>query len=194
MSLPRSKTGDAPVTYGEYLNWPEDERWEIIDGVLYDMTAAPSTKHQRVSRKLIVQIDGLLAEKPDCEAFYAPFDVRLPEKDESDESVINVVQPDIVVICDPSKIDDKGCRGAPEWIIEVLSPFTASKDHIAKRLLYERMGVREYWLLHPLDEMVTVFTLGNQGKYELPVFREGKGKLGVSVLPDLSLDLDAVFR
>ncbi len=193
MSLPQSKIGDAPVTYGEYLNWPEDERWEIIDGVLYDMSPAPSTKHQRVSRDLFVQIHSFLSEKPECEAFFAPFDVRLPEKDEADEAIINVVQPDIVVICDLSKIDDKGCRGAPDWIIEVLSPFTSSKDHIAKRLLYERMGVREYWLVHPLDEMITIFILGADGKFEPSVFQEGKGQIKVTALPDLTLDLDAVF-
>jgi Uma2 family endonuclease len=194
MSLPQSKSGDAPVTYGEYLNWPEDGRWEIIDGVLYDMSPAPSTKHQRVSRDLFVQIHSFLSEKPECEAFFAPFDVRLPEKDEADEAIINVVQPDIVVICDLSKIDDKGCRGAPDWIIEVLSPFTASKDHIAKRLLYERMGVREYWLAHPLDEMITIFILGADGKFRPSVFTEGKGQIKISALPDLTVDLDAVFR
>ena len=158
------------------------------------MTAAPSTKHQRVSGELFFQIRSFLSEKADCEVFYAPFDVRFPERDEADESIINVVQPDIAVICDPSKIDDKGCRGAPDWIIEVLSPFTSSKDHIAKRLLYERMGVREYWLAHPFDEMITVFILGDDGKFKPPAFREGKGEIGVSALPGLTLDLDVVFR
>lgn len=124
----------------------------------------------------------------------APFDVRLPERDEADDAVINVVQPDITVVCDPSKIDKKGCRGAPDWIIEVLSPGTSAKDYNQKRSLYERRGVREYWLVHPLDEMITVFILGDDGKYEPPVFREGKGKLEVKALPDLILDLDTVFR
>ena len=194
MSLPLLKSEESPVTYGEYLNWPEDERLEIIEGVPFYMTAAPSTKHQRVIRKLIVQIDDFLADHPDCEVFFAPFDVRLPEKNEADELVINVVQPDIAVICDPLKIDDKGCRGAPDWIIEVLSPFTSSKDHIAKRLLYERMGVREYWLAHPFDELITIFVLGAEGQFQPPAFREGKGEIGVSALPGLTLDLDVVFR
>jgi Uma2 family endonuclease len=192
--MPLLKPEDAPITYGDYLNWPEDDRWEIIEGIPYSMTAAPSTKHQTVLGELFFQIRSFLTDDDACRVFIAPFDVRLPEKEEADEAIINVVQPDIVVICDPSKIDEKGCRGAPDWIIEVLSPFTSSKDHIAKRLLYERMGVREFWLVHPLDELVTVFKLGNDGKFEPPVFREGKGKHGVSVLPDLSLDLDAVFR
>ncbi len=194
MSMPLLKREDAPITYGDYLNWPEDERWEIIEGIPYSMTAAPSTKHQTVLGELFFQIRSFLPDDAACRVFIAPFDVRLPEKDEADEAIINVVQPDIVVICDPSKIDDKGCRGAPDWIIEVLSPFTSSKDHIAKRLLYERMGVREYWLVHPLDELVTVFVLGADGKFEPPVFREGKGRLEVAVLPELMMDLDAVFR
>ncbi len=193
MSIPKSKPKAAPTRYEEYLHWPEDERWEILEGVPYDMTAAPSTKHQAVSGELFFQIRSYLTNESACKAFYAPFDVRLPEKDEADEAIINVVQPDIAVICDPSKIDEKGCRGAPDWIIEVLSPFTSSKDHIVKRLLYERMGVREYWLVHPIDELVTVFVLGADGTFEPPVFREGKGELGVSVLPGLVMDLDAVF-
>ncbi len=194
MSLPLSKSDDAPATYGDCLHWPEDERWEIIDGVPYNMTAAPSTKHQTVLGELFFQIRSFLTDDAICRVFIAPFDVRLPEKHEADESIINVVQPDIAVICDPSKIDEKGCRGAPDWIIEVLSPFTSSKDHIAKRLLYERMGVREYWLAHPFDEMVTLFILGADGKFKPPTFREGKGSIDVSVLPGLTLDLDVVFR
>ena len=194
MSLPLSKSDDVPATYGDCLHWPEDERWEIIDGVPYNMTAAPSTKHQTVLGELFFQIRSFLTDDAICRVFIAPFDVRLPEKHEADESIINVVQPDIAVICDPSKIDDKGCRGAPDWIIEVLSPFTSSKDHIAKRLLYERMGVREYWLAHPFDEMITVFILGDDGKFKPPAFREGKGKIGVFVLPGLTLDFDVVFR
>lgn len=194
MSLPLLQPGDAPITYGEYLNWPEDERWEIINGVPYNMSPAPSTKHQRVLRNLFLQIHSFLLEKLECEAFFAPFDVRLPEKNEADEAIINVVQPDIAVICDPSKIDEKGCRGAPDWIIEVLSPFTSSKDHIAKHKLYERMGVREYWLAHPFDEMITIFVSGADGKFKPPAFHAGKGKLAASVLPGLAIDLDAIFR
>ncbi len=134
----------------------------------------------------------ILADK-ECEAFIAPFDVRLAETGEADEAIVNVVQPDISVICDSSKIDDRGCRGAPDWIIEVLSPHTSSKDHIQKRNLYEKYGVREYWLVHPLDCLITVFVLGNDGKFNAPSFHEGKGTIQVSILPGLAIDLDEVF-
>ncbi len=189
-----SKSKDVPVTYGDYRQWTDDGRWEIIEGIVYDMSPSPSTKHQTVLRELLFQIASFLPDDSNCEVFIAPFDIRLPEADEPDDAVINVVQPDLSMICDPLKIDEIGCRGAPDWVIEVLSPHTASKDHIQKRLLYERKGVREYWLVHPLDEMVTVFVLGNDGKYELPVFREGKGELGVKALPGLVVDLDAIYR
>lgn len=193
MSMPVRKP-DAPVTYGDYRRWPNEERREIIEGAPHDMGPAPSTTHQRVIRKLIVQIDRGLPDRAHCEAFFAPFDVRLPEGNEADDEVVNVVQPDISVICDPARIDDRGCRGAPDWIIEVLSPGSAARDHIAKRALYERSGVREYWLVHPTDELITVFALGADGRFEPPVFHEGKGTLEVGALPGLTLDLDAVFR
>ncbi len=193
MSLPLSKPDSSPITYGVYRQWTDEGRWEIIQGVPYDMSPAPSTEHQSVLGELFFQIRAFLSDR-NCRVFMAPFDVRLPERDEADDAVINVVQPDITVVCDPSKIDKKGCRGAPDWIIEVLSPGTSAKDYNQKRSLYERRGVREYWLVHPLDEMITVFILGDDGKYEPPVFREGKGKLEVKALPDLILDLDTVFR
>ncbi len=193
MSQPSARRENGPVTYGDYLQWTGEERWEILNGTPCNMGPAPSTKHQRVIRKLLVQIDHLLSDHPGCEVFAAPFDVRFPEGDEADEAVIQVVQPDIAVICDPSRIDEKGCRGAPDWIIEVLSPATASRDYIAKRSLYERMGVREYWLVHPLDRLVTVFVSGPDGIYAPPVFRAGTGSLSVTVLPDLALHLDLLF-
>jgi Uma2 family endonuclease len=97
--------------------------------------------------------------------FIAPFDVRLPKAQEADDDIETLVQPDIALVCDPSKIDEKGCRGAPDWIIEVLSQTTASKDFIKKRQLYEKHKVREYWLVHPLDRLVTVFVLNKEGLF-----------------------------
>jgi len=121
-------------TYADYCTWPEEERWELIDGKAYAM---------RPPRPAFIGTA--------CWVYVAPFDVRLPDRDEADEAVAAVVQPDIAVICDPVKLDDKGCRGAPDWIIAVLSPATVAKDQIQKRALYERHGVREYWLVHPVD-------------------------------------------
>jgi len=138
----------ARFTYADYCTWPEEERWELIDGEAYAMAPAPARVHQDVVVAIAARIYGALGGTA-CRVYIAPFDVRLPDRDEADEVVTTVVQLDIAVICDPAKLDDKGCRGAPDWIIEVLSPATAAKDQIQKRALYERHGVREYWLVHP---------------------------------------------
>ncbi len=194
MSLPKEKPGNVPITYDDYLKWPDEERWEIIGGVPYDMSPAPSTRHQRLIRKMVAQVDSFLTEQTDCELFIAPFDIRLPREDEADEAITDVVQPDLAVVCDPSKIDDRGCRGAPDWIIEILSPSTAAKDFTTKRSLYEGKGVREYWLVHPVDHIITTFILGTEGTYKAPVFHEGKGELSVGIFPDLKIDLDTLFQ
>lgn len=185
---------DETYTYADYLTWSDDERWEIIEGVAHNMSPAPSTEHQRVCGKLFIQISNFLDKSKKCEAFFAPFDVRLTEtRPKRNDKIINIVQPDISVICDPDKIDDKGCLGEPDFIIEVISPFTASRDYIRKQALYEKHGVKEYWLVHPFDSMVTVFVMGENGKYEKPIFYEGKGSVDVKTLPGLSINLDEVF-
>jgi Uma2 family endonuclease len=117
----------------------------------------------------------------------------LPKAEESDNEVDTVVQPDLVVICDRAKLDDKGCRGAPDWVVEVLSPSTAGHDQILKRALYQRVGVREYWLVHPVDRIVTLYTL-NSGSYGVPDVRELVGTLAVSVLPEIVIDWERVVR
>ena len=114
---PQKRTAGA--TYGEYATWPEDGRWELIDGIVYDMTPGPGTLHQGISTKLLAMI-FLFFSEGSCEVFHAPFDVRLPKKNEPDEKVNTVVQPDILVVCDPEKLDEKGCRGAPDLVIEIL--------------------------------------------------------------------------
>jgi len=193
MGFPALKTEET-YTYADYLTWSDDERWELIGGAAYNMSAAPSTRHQEAVGELFFQIRSFLKDKGKCKAFFAPFDVRLPKAvKKHDHDITDTVQPDIAVICDPEKIDDKGCLGAPDFIIEVLSPFTASKDYIKKRALYETHGVKEYWLVHPYDNLVTVFVMGNDGRYETPVFHEGKGLIEVKALPGLSIDMDAVF-
>jgi Uma2 family endonuclease len=180
-------------TYGDYSSWPEEERWELIEGEPYDMTPAPSTSHQMISMELGRQISTFLLGK-DCRVFAAPFDVRLPEGDEADEQIINVVQPDISVICDPAKIDGRGCRGAPDFIIEILSPSTAAKDQIQKVTLYAKHGVKELWLVHPGDKLVFVRVLQDGGGYGIPKIYEAKGCLPVFSLPGLEIDMDSVFR
>ncbi|MDD3582137.1 MAG: Uma2 family endonuclease [Desulfobacca sp.] len=180
-------------TYADYLKWPEGERWELIEGIPYNMTPAPSTAHQLVLGELFRQISTFLLDK-DCLPFVAPFDVRLKEADETDEQISSVVQPDISVVCDPSKLDERGCHGAPDFIIEVLSPATAAKDQIQKVALYEKHGVKEYWIIHPADRLVTVRILEKGGKYGIPQIYEAKGRLPVGSISGLELDLDLVFR
>ena len=187
MSLPLRDT--QRHTYGEYLAWPEDERYELIDGVAYAMGPAPVRVHQRLLLEMGRQIADAL-EGSGCEVDIAPFDVRLPEQDEADEEIVNVVQPDIVVVCDRDKLDDKGCRGAPDWVIEILSPSTAGHDQILKLALYERHGVKEYWLAHPTDRIVTVYRL-EDGRYGRPGVYELRGSLRAACC-EVEIDWDRV--
>ncbi|GAB6067340.1 Uma2 family endonuclease [Methylothermus subterraneus] len=186
MGLP--KRDDQYHTYRDYLNWPEDTRYELIDGIAYAMTA-PNRRHQEVLLELARQVANALQGHP-CRPFIAPFDVRLPKGEEADEDIDTVVQPDLCVVCDERKLDERGCRGAPDWVVEVLSPATAGHDHILKRTVYERAGVKEYWLVHPVDRIVTVYRL-EDGRFGVPEVRELKGKQGVGVLPKVEVDWEA---
>lgn len=186
MGLPK-RDGERH-TYGDYLTWPEETRYELIDGVAYAMAPAPMRQHQEVLGELFRQVANALLGHP-CRAFIAPFDVRLPKAEEADEAIDTVVQPDLSVVCDPHKLDARGCRGAPDWIVEVLSPATAGHDHILKRAVYERAGVREYWLVHPVDRIVTVYRLEG-GRFGVPEVRELKGRQEVKVLPEVVIDWD----
>jgi Uma2 family endonuclease len=190
MGMPVRK--ERQYTYADYLTWPENERWELFDGIPYNMSPAPSLKHQRVLRELFRQIANYLVGKS-CEVFPAPFDVRLPIENESDEEVENIVQPDISVICDRSKLDKKGCRGAPDFVIEILSPSSSRKDRMVKFYTYERFGVKEYWLVSPEDKTVEVFILGDDGKYSRPEFYTETHRIQSKILDGLKIDLEEVF-
>ena len=191
MGLPLKKESEK-FTYADYLTWPDDERWEIIEGIPYNMAPAPSRKNQRILGKLFNQIENYLEDK-DCEVYLASFDVRLTEKYETDEETTSVVQPDIVIICDKDKLDDKGCKGAPDLVIEILSPSTAAKDIGEKFNLYERHKVKEYWIVYPNDEIVMVYKLDGKEKYkEAEVFVKDE-KIKVGIFEDLIIDLSAVF-
>lgn len=175
-------------TYGEYLSWPDEVRYELIDGRAYAMSPAPTRRHQQVVGELFRQIANALQGRA-CQAYVAPFDVRLPRGNEADDEVDTVVQPDIAVFYDCGRLDERGARGAPDWVIEVLSPGTASHDQLLKRDLYERHGVAEYWLVHPGDRLVTVYRLLD-GAYGKPHLQEFAGGLRPQALHDLQVDLD----
>ncbi|MCX7043966.1 MAG: Uma2 family endonuclease [Candidatus Sumerlaeota bacterium] len=183
---------DDGYTYGDYLQWPEDERWEMIDGIPFMMSPAPTSQHQGIAGELFRQFANFLLGKP-CRVFHAPFDVRLPETDEPDEEIRDFVEPDLVVICDKKKIDDRGCRGVPDFVAEIVSPSTAARDQRDKTALYERHGVKEYWILHPSDNTLTVRLLGKNKRYGAPQILDGRGSARVATLPGLVIDLDLIF-
>lgn len=174
--------------YGDYLTWPEEVRYELIDGVAYLMAPAPDLAHQDVAGEVFRQVANALRGKP-FRPFIAPVDVRLPRGDEADDQIDTVVEPDVLVVCDPATLDRRGVRGAPDWVVEVLSPATASHDQIRKRRLYERHGVREYWLIHPVDRVLTVYRLENN-EYGKPELYELAGETAVGIFPELRIRWD----
>ncbi len=190
---PQLKPKNNSFNYGDYLNWPEDERWELIDGVPYNMTPAPSRAHQKILAAVLTKFYSFLEDK-DCEVYSAPFDVRLPEGEEEPQEITTVVQPDLVVVCDRAKLDDKGCIGSPDLIVEITSPSTVRKDIKEKFYLYERMGVKEYWIINPTDETLIAFILDSNGKYGRPEIYSREDTIQVGVLTGLSIPLKNIFK
>ncbi len=191
MGLPARKMEER-FTYKDYLTWPDEERWELIDGVAYNMSPAPSRRHQEIVGELYRQIANYLLDKP-CQVYIAPFDIRLPEADEPDDEIETVVQPDIVVFCDRNKLDDRGARGTPDIVIEILSLYTAKKDFVTKRSLYERHKVLQYWIVDPATDEVVIFKLKDNKYGEPQEYNKGK-KIRVDIFEDLEIDLSTIFK
>lgn len=182
MQLPEGKK----YTYADYLTWDDDNRYELIDGEVY-MMSAPSVSHQEISMELGRQIANYLQGKP-CKVFSAPFDVRLNADTEDN----TVVQPDITVVCDPKKIENgKNCKGAPDMVIEILSPSSGTRDQILKLNMYLEAGVKEYWIVDPETRSVQVYLFKNTEG----TFRSYKDKsiISVNILEGCQIDLAAVF-
>jgi Uma2 family endonuclease len=187
MALPRRDT--LHHTYADYLSWSDGERDELINGVAYVREPpAPSPSHQEFVGELHFQVKLALEGKP-CRACIAPFDVRLPKPEEADDRIDTVVQPDVFIVCDLHKIDERGMRGAPDWIAEVLSPSTAAYDQILKVPVYERAGVPEVWLVHPTDRTLTIYRLEDR-HYTRPIILELKGRTSLSAVPGVTIDWD----
>lgn len=182
---------ERPHTYGEIQTWSDDTRWEIIDGQAYAM-AAPTRQHQNVVTRLLLQLVPYFDQRG-CQVVPAPFDVRLARSEEPDDDIQTVVQPDIVVVCDLGKLDDRGCRGAPDLVIEVVSPSTAGRDQVTKRALYESHGVRQYWLVHPTDRVVTIYRLQGEGNFAIPEIFEAYGIVAMQGHEGLQINWDQVF-
>ena len=187
MPLPQEKL----YTLADLLSWEEEVRMELIDGVPI-MMATPVRAHQKSVRELFGQLYNYLKGKQ-CEVYTAPFAVRLFEQEgDRPENVGTVVEPDISVVCSPDKLDDIGCKGAPDFIIEVLSPSTQRHDRLTKFNLYQRAGVREYWIADPANQSVQAFLL-EDGRYSIKELGIPGDRLRVSVLEDCVLDLTDVF-
>jgi Uma2 family endonuclease len=179
-------------TYADYLKWTFEERLELIKGKLFKMSPAPSRIHQKLSWVIARELADYLKGKP-CEAYSAPFDVRLPRKSTNDRDIVTVVQPDICVICDPVKLDDRGCLGAPDIIIEILSSGNNKKELANKYEVYEEAGVKEYWLLAPAEKACLQYTLNEEGRYFTARPMTVGDTVTTSILPGFSLDLEEVF-
>jgi Uma2 family endonuclease len=182
-------------TYADYLTWWDDKRRELVDGVVRMMTPAPKEKHQAISANLSGELYNIIKKnKGQCRVYHAPFDVRLPKNGEKeDDKIYTVVQPDVCIVCDPEKLDVRGCLGAPDFIAEILSFSTAKYDITKKFKLYESVGVHEYWIIYPLEEGIEVFLLQPDGKYDEGT-RYETGKVPVHIFDGIEIDLKDIFK
>jgi Uma2 family endonuclease len=184
-----ARKDDHRWTYADYKEWElkPGERYELIDGIAYAMSA-PNTEHQRISAMLTAELYAFLKGKT-CRVFAAPFDVRLfYEEDESDDTV---VQPDLVVVCSPAKLGKEGCRGAPDLVIEILSPSNSVIEMLRKLEVYRDAGVREYWMIDPDKKLALVYRL-KDGQYVLQSL-EAEDTILSGILPGLEIKLPEVF-
>src|SRR5699024_5552945 len=188
MSIPNEK---EKYSYADYLTWDEGKKFELIDGEIFNIPPAPSRKHQQVLRELSTAFSIFLRDK-ECEVFFAPFDVRLLVTNKQDDDINNVVQPDLSVVCDQEKLDDKGCNGSPDMIIEILSPASVKLDRWKKYQLYEKARVKEYWLVDPVNESVEVHLLmGEQYTFQGVFTKEDT--IPVNILTGLNINLNQIF-
>lgn len=179
-------------TYADYKNYPENERVEIIEGQIYAMAPAPSRIHQKIIMELSTILNFYIKSNHGlCEVYSAPFDVMLNEN-KSIDNCKNIVQPDISVICDKNKLTDKGCLGAPDMIIEVVSPFNPSSDYVRKLSLYEEYKVREYWIANPMEQTIFVYRLDDNMHYAAPKAYTFKDKIKVGIYENLEIDFNSL--
>lgn len=177
-------------TYSDYLLWQFSERVELIKGYILKMSLAPSSNHQKISQNLNWKIYGFF-QNHNCSVFVAPFDVRLPIKSAKKDTT--VIQPDLCVICDKDKIDDKGCKGAPDLIVEILSPKNSKHDVDTKFNLYQESGVKEYWIVEPQEKIVLVYSLRDGEYFGSKPFSEGEIIKSV-LFPEMKIDVEDVFK
>jgi Uma2 family endonuclease len=185
---------DGRYTYTDYLSWKFEEAVEIIKGKIMPM-ASPSVRHQKISWRLTLSL-GVYLRNQKCQAFAAPFDVRLYDKKKSAKAnmeIFTVVQPDICIVCDETKLDDKGCKGAPDLVVEILSPGNSAKEMRLKKDLYEESGVKEYWIFDPEHETVHQFSLTKSGKYGAANIYINTDSMDCVIFPEMKVDLTEIF-
>jgi len=179
-------------SYAHYMKWLFDDRVELIKGKVFKMSPAPSRLHQEISINILNPMVNFLKGKS-CKVYAAPFDVRFPRGSKKDKDIFTVLQPDICVVCDASKLDDRGCIGAPDLVIEILSPGNTKTELFYKYEVYEEFGVKEYWVVSQSDQTILIYTLNKQGKYQpSKLFALGE-KVSSSVLVGFELELNDVF-
>lgn len=178
-------------SYADYLTWEIEEMVEIIKGKVFKAAAAPNRKHQNLLLRLGTKL-YLLLEHSSCNVFVAPFDVRLPRHSKYDKDIYTVVQPDICVVCDQAKLDDAGCVGAPDLIVEILSPGNNKKDLKFKYDVYMESGVREYWVIHPEEQTLMIYSL-KEGHYVPSRLFVSGDIVNSNVIDGFSLDVEDLF-
>ncbi len=187
---------NGTYTYADYLTWRFEQSVELIKGKIFNMSPAPSRKHQYISTQLQGFLFIHLNNEP-CDLYSAPFDVRLLDKEKSSKAhqdIYTVVQPDICVICDKTKLDEQGCIGAPDLIVEILSPGNSKKEMKTKYALYEESGVLEYWVVYPSEQTLFQFILNEEEKYVLKSPFAEDEVFNAHIFPELSIDLAKIFE
>jgi len=182
---------DQVYSYADYYKWKFEERVELIKGRIFRMSPAPNRLHQELVGKLHIKLGIFLYDNP-CKVYVAPFDVRLPKRSNSDNEISTVLQPDLCVVCDPEKLDTRGCIGAPDIVVEVLSPSDNKKELKNKYEAYEEAGVKEYWIVMPYEKTMFIYTM-TDGKYQPSKLLASGDIVTSSILPGFSLDLADLF-
>lgn len=185
---------NGTYTYADYLTWHIEQALEVIKGRIFPM-AGPSRTHQRISLYLSAMFYNQFKNHP-CEAYAAPFDVRLYDRKKSikaDKDIYTVVQPDLCVVCDLEKLDERGCLGAPDLVVEILSPGNSSREMRTKKDLYAEAGVREYWIVDPVHETVTRYNVATEDTYDRPLIFVSDEIMPSLIFPNLTLMLSDLF-
>lgn len=189
--MPVLKRDGQRHTYADYVLWSNTYGDELIDGTAYVREPAPSRPHQKIVGELYRQIANALEGGP-YDVYVAPFDVRLPKTTEEDDQVDTVVQPDVLIVSDLQKLDARGMRGPPDWLAEVLSPGTVNHDRSVKLPAYERAGVREVWLVDPIDRTLCIYRL-EAGHYGPATLLELKGQTQLTAVASVTVDWDRLL-